>query len=161
VLVYTAEATAAAEVARLITAAGFDPVTDRLVKAHAASLPEPVVTSKTYSAILDQLDEDNASLAKQDYNQAEGRYEFSLQDVWTLHPDLPLIVGDVLHNARSALDHLAWARAREPGTHTGFPILDPARPIPTQRRHSSLGMLSPANFERRWRASSRLEEVKS
>ncbi len=81
-------------------------------------------------AILDQLDEDNASLAKQDYNEAEGRYEFSLQDDWTLHPDLPLIVGDVLHNARSALDHLAWALAREPGTHTGFPILDPARPSP-------------------------------
>jgi len=31
----------------------------------------------------------------------------------------------------------------------------------TQRRHSSLGMLSPAKFERRWRASSQLEEVKS
>jgi putative transposase len=31
----------------------------------------------------------------------------------------------------------------------------------TQRRHSSLGMLSPAKFERRWHASSQLEEVKS
>jgi putative transposase len=31
----------------------------------------------------------------------------------------------------------------------------------TQRRHSSLGMLSPAKFERRWHASNQLEEVKS
>ena len=80
-------------------------------------------------AILAQLEGDNPSYAKQNYNHTEGHYEFSLQDDWALDPDLPLIVGDVLHNARSALDHLAWALARDPGRGTGFPILDPAHPI--------------------------------
>lgn len=44
--------------------------------------------------------------------------------------DLPLdfgvLVGDVAHNARSALDHLAWELVElnggNPGRHTGFPI---------------------------------------
>jgi hypothetical protein len=49
-------------------------------------------------------------------------------------PDIPMeittIVGDILHNLRSALDHLAWQlvlNARnEPNEHTYFPIADNA-----------------------------------
>lgn len=32
------------------------------------------------------------------------------------------IIGDCLHNLRSALDHLAYQLARNPNTHTSFPI---------------------------------------
>ncbi|HEY6731546.1 MAG TPA: hypothetical protein VI039_11025 [Solirubrobacterales bacterium] len=44
-------------------------------------------------------------------------------------PDtLSIIVGDVLHNLRSALDHMAWAFVEraggKPGNHTAFPICD-------------------------------------
>jgi hypothetical protein len=41
---------------------------------------------------------------------------------------LSVIVGDVLHNLRSALDHLAWEMVKraggKPGRHTYFPICD-------------------------------------
>lgn len=42
------------------------------------------------------------------------------------HPDLSLIAGDCVHNARSALDHLAWqmAGADPADTRTQFPIFD-------------------------------------
>lgn len=43
-------------------------------------------------------------------------------------PRLSAIVGDVLHNLRSALDHLAWALVEraggKPGRHTFFPLCD-------------------------------------
>lgn len=43
-------------------------------------------------------------------------------------PMLSVIVGDVLHNLRSALDHLAWELVirggGKPGRHTSFPICD-------------------------------------
>jgi hypothetical protein len=43
-------------------------------------------------------------------------------------PTLSVIVGDVLHNLRSALDHLAWELVKraggKPGRHTYFPICD-------------------------------------
>lgn len=43
-------------------------------------------------------------------------------------PMLSVIVGDVLHNLRSALDHLAWELVKraggKPGRHTSFPICD-------------------------------------
>lgn len=42
--------------------------------------------------------------------------------------DLSVIVGDVLHNLRSGLDHLAWELVKraggKPGRHTYFPICD-------------------------------------
>jgi hypothetical protein len=41
---------------------------------------------------------------------------------------LSVIVGDVIHNLRSALDHLAWELVKraggEPGRHTYFPLCD-------------------------------------
>jgi hypothetical protein len=79
--------------------------------------------------ILDDLRQNNMSYGAIDYNRNEGRYEFSLQDDWVLPPELPLIVGDAVHNARSSLDHLAWALASAPSRDTGFPIRDPARPV--------------------------------
>jgi hypothetical protein len=43
-------------------------------------------------------------------------------------PMLSVIVGDVLHNLRSGLDHLAWElvirAGGKPGRHTSFPICD-------------------------------------
>jgi hypothetical protein len=43
-------------------------------------------------------------------------------------PILSAIVGDILHDCRSALDHLAWqlviAAGGKPGRHTWFPICD-------------------------------------
>ncbi len=40
----------------------------------------------------------------------------------------PLLIGDAIHNARSGLDHLAWALVERaggnPGDHTFFPIAD-------------------------------------
>lgn len=51
------------------------------------------------------------------------------------HPDTGVILGDCVHNLRSALDHLAWELVRiserGPGRRTQFPILDSA---PMQRR---------------------------
>lgn len=49
-----------------------------------------------------------------------------------LHPSISLIVGDAIHNWRSALDHLAWslveANGNTPTRGTAFPIIDdPAR----------------------------------
>jgi hypothetical protein len=42
--------------------------------------------------------------------------------------DLSVIVGDVLHNLRSGLDHMAWELVKraggKPGRHTYFPICD-------------------------------------
>jgi hypothetical protein len=41
-------------------------------------------------------------------------------------PELSLIIGDIVHNARTALDHLAWqlvcANGAQPGEKTAFPI---------------------------------------
>ena len=43
-------------------------------------------------------------------------------------PTFSVIVGDILHNLRSALDHLAWELVKraggKPGRHTSFPICD-------------------------------------
>jgi hypothetical protein len=45
--------------------------------------------------------------------------------------DIPLIVGDAVHNLRSALDHLAWqlvlANGEKPTRDTYFPIQDPGK----------------------------------
>ena len=44
----------------------------------------------------------------------------------TLPPEWGIILGDVMHNARSALDHLVWqlvlANGQRPGKHSAFPI---------------------------------------
>jgi hypothetical protein len=98
---------------------------------------------ETLEVILSQLPQDNPHLASKEYNHDAGRYEFAFQDDWTLDPDLPLIVGDILHNARACLDHVAWALAKNPNRDTGFPILllEPATKF---RKSSKLRSMKPS-----------------
>jgi hypothetical protein len=60
-----------------------------------------------------------------DFNPAKEGHEFKIARVLT-RPNWPVIVGDFVHNARSALDHLAWQlvldNGERPGIHTKFPI---------------------------------------
>jgi hypothetical protein len=53
---------------------------------------------------------------------------YRLTTVPVVPPEVPAIVGDVLHNARSALDHLAWQLVAfdggTPNDNTAFPIHD-------------------------------------
>jgi hypothetical protein len=61
-------------------------------------------------------------------------------------PRLALIVGDVAHNARSALDHLVWqlavANSGKPGRHNVFPIytVESAWMADVERRDPSRGL---------------------
>jgi len=54
---------------------------------------------------------------------------FFVENAKPTPPDISVIAGDVIHNLRSALDHLAWhlveASGKTPGNWTGFPIFDP------------------------------------
>jgi hypothetical protein len=55
-----------------------------------------------------------------------GKTCFSVRFRTALPEELPLMIGDVVHNLRTALDHLAWqlveANGQTPGFHTSFPI---------------------------------------
>jgi hypothetical protein len=76
----------------------------------------------------------------------------SRDQIWRLKSDLPevpirisIIVGDVLYNLRSALDHLAWqlvlANGDTPDRRTAFPILrDPSHYYTRQVRDKIRGM---------------------
>lgn len=48
--------------------------------------------------------------------------------------DFSWMIGDVVHNARAALDNLAWSLARNPNHHTAFPIWDVAPTGPGGQR---------------------------
>lgn len=59
-----------------------------------------------------------------------------------------LIAGDVVHNLRSALDHLAWQLVtlegqKAPGTHTAFPIYTCKTEFEERVRNPSKGRVSP------------------
>lgn len=54
-----------------------------------------------------------------------GARTFTVGSVKPLPDSVALLVGDVAHNIRSALDHFAWAAVRNPGTATMFPIWGP------------------------------------
>jgi len=83
---------------------------------------EPVDRGDTYRVTLDIAPD-------------TGEYVFRVQDLEPLDPDWGLIIGDCLHNARSALDHLmvslfALATGQEPADigNVQFPIhSDPKR----------------------------------
>jgi hypothetical protein len=57
-----------------------------------------------------------------------GAYVFKIKNVRPVAPDISGAVGDVIHNLRSALDHLAWglveANGSKPTKSTGFPIYE-------------------------------------
>lgn len=69
-----------------------------------------------------------------------------------LPESIPLIVGDAVHNIRSALDHFAWAAAspQERGVHTYFPVCSSAaacmqdkwqKQVHSQMRGASAGLI--------------------
>jgi hypothetical protein len=49
---------------------------------------------------------------------------YRVKRIAALPESIPLIVGDAVHNIRSALDHFAWAAVspQERGVHTYFPV---------------------------------------
>jgi hypothetical protein len=68
-----------------------------------------------------------------------------VESVQPLPPEIPLIIGDAVHNMRSCLDHLAWqlvlANGNTPDRATYFPILDPAKdPSPKVKAETGKGM---------------------
>jgi hypothetical protein len=62
-------------------------------------------------------------------NPDSGKVGFFAQ-LRDIPPDIPLIIGDAIHNLRSALDHLAWqlvvAAGNTPNSQTYFPIYETA-----------------------------------
>lgn len=68
-----------------------------------------------------------------------------VESIRPLPPEIPLIIGDAIHNMRSCLDHLAWqlvlANGNTPDRYTYFPILDPAKdPAPAVQAGLGKGM---------------------
>ena len=63
-------------------------------------------------------------------NQESRERTYYLVNTPEVPPSISLIVGDALHNLRSALDHLAWQLVEvgggTPGKWTSFPIADDA-----------------------------------
>jgi hypothetical protein len=57
-----------------------------------------------------------------------GDYVYRVHNLPKLDPEWSLVVGEILFNLRSALDHFAWQLVRldggKPGKHTQFPIYD-------------------------------------
>jgi hypothetical protein len=55
-----------------------------------------------------------------------GEYVYRAHGLPEIDPKWSLIVGELLYNLRSALDHLAWQLVkldgRKPGKHTQFPV---------------------------------------
>lgn len=53
-----------------------------------------------------------------------------------LPANLPLMIGDAVHNLRSSLDHLAWQAVGSPTADTAFPLFrDDRRPAPKDLRN--------------------------
>jgi hypothetical protein len=77
---------------------------------------------ESFKELSVQISKDNTQYGRQEYNHQLGQYEFHVEDDWTIPEDIPIVIGDSLHNARSALEHLANGLARRPSKRTGFPI---------------------------------------
>ena len=58
------------------------------------------------------------------YDHNRGCYRLSSIDDWTIPPDVAPIIGDLIHNLRSCLDHLTWRLARKPDRRNSFPVYD-------------------------------------
>lgn len=76
-----------------------------------------------------------------------GRHVFRMGPVPPVPEDFGLVLGDAIHNLRSALDHLAHAvvvsQGGTPNRNTGFPILMTA-PKPKKNGSSPLANLDPS-----------------
>jgi len=61
-----------------------------------------------------------------DYDPATGKHLYRVHGVPVIDPEWRLVVGEILFNLRSALDHLAWQLVifdgKTPGYQTQFPI---------------------------------------
>ena len=61
-----------------------------------------------------------------DFDPNSKEHAYTAHNVPAIDPKWSLMVGDFLHNARSALDHLAWQLVildgGTPGEHTQFPV---------------------------------------
>jgi hypothetical protein len=65
-----------------------------------------------------------------EFDRQSGNHRYTITLEKPLPPHWPLLIGDCVHNARAALDHLAWhlAGAKANDTTTQFPIFaDPAK----------------------------------
>lgn len=122
-------------------------------------LPEPL------QAILPKIDRANEQIQELNseinvwVNSNPSEFELDVQDdgakhlVWCQFDPLPdmarwgVIVGDILHNLRSGLDHLAWklveASGGTPGRHTEFPIFEDASGWQTASSRRVRGMREP------------------
>ncbi len=74
---------------------------------------------------------------------------FIVESVQPIPSDISLIIGDTVHNLRSALDHLAYqlvlANGESPSRNTEFPIGDPAKEYTTSIHGGKIhGMASEA-----------------
>jgi hypothetical protein len=82
------------------------------------------------------------------FDSQTGYELFYITDLRTPPAEFGLIAGDVIHNLRSALDHLAWqlvlANGQTPGNQTGFPIFDEAAKYKAGRRRYVQGMAQSA-----------------
>jgi hypothetical protein len=69
-------------------------------------------------------------------------YIVRLETIKALPETIPVMIGDAVHNLRSALDHLVWqlveAGGGVPNEHTHFPIVGPGTKA-SQRYTSAVG----------------------
>jgi hypothetical protein len=72
-----------------------------------------------------------------------GDYVYRVHDLPKLDPEWPLVVGEILFDLRSALDHFAWQLVRldggKPGEQTHFPIHD----TPTDKKGKPRSIMRP------------------
>jgi hypothetical protein len=105
---------------------------------------------------LDRLDDELAVFAEQhpydfrgDVEPDAGRWAAYFILKKPLPVELSVTVGDIVHNLRSALDHIAYALVPDPTRRTNFPIFDEpddffcAVKLPAKRNRGPLAGLDP------------------
>lgn len=89
------------------------------------------------------LDDINAKPLAVDIDPETGRHVYSVQYLPPIPTDWPLIVGEILHHLRSALDHLAWQLVL---LDKGTPTKDTNFPIKDEPSYKKNGRLVPVNL---------------
>ena len=56
-------------------------------------------------------------------------YVFTVHDIKQVPEEISLLAGDIVHNCRACLDHLAWEISQSPGGDTYFPIKTAGSPV--------------------------------
>lgn len=99
---------------------------------------------RNLEAVRDRFIETKPYLIESKHDPQTGYDIFSVTNVQTPPADIGIIAGDVIHNLRSALDHLAYQLVYVNGaTHTkqtSFPIWDDATEYKAQRARKVKGM---------------------